>query len=256
MAGNTYNNNSRNNDSTNSQGKQYYNSDGLIQSTLEIAYWNKMISLKISPALEASKRTQSERFDYNKTLSMAVATEKARMFAEIALADVLKALDAGETMQAKGVAIGLDSALIAGVRSHGEEVYPFLGIMKKIDPSTRVPEEMQLYQFSKVIMVDSYDFENGVMEPSYNTAGEVYDLQQVLITAANDLVGAGAHATKHNDRFFRAKLIGGGNNDSAAPYSSTNNVFSGASNKPAGPESPIDKTTLTNASSLNDFTDM
>ena len=257
MAGNTYNNNTRKNDSVNTSGLQNYNGDGFHQSTIEIGYWNKMINIKISPALEVSKRTQTERFDYTKTISVACAPAPIRLFAENVLEEVIKAYNAGDTMTAKGITVGLDNALVAGVKLEGDQLVPHITIMKKIDGGTMLPSEMISYQFQPIVFINSYDIGEGsaTVDLTQALTAEIRDVQQVLITAANELRAAGAHAQAFNDRFLRAKLFGK-DEANGAPYSNnTGNVF-GGNRQSSGSSEPLDKSTLTNASSLSDFTDM
>ena len=254
-----YNNNSRENNDTNTRGRQYYNSEGTHKSTLVLNFWNKMVSLKIHPALPPEKITQNEKFDYNQAISTALSTEKALKIADLINTEVIPALTEGRTVS-KGVPIGTDSALVVGVNEDSNGHYAFLAIAKNIDVNTKTPKDLMVYQFSNHLVIDHYDFTNGEFEASSDNGLEVREFQIQLLAAVESLIGAQAHAMRHVDKYWRDKLseATGVRRGNGAPYSgggNTSSVF-GTGNKSSSPSQDVDRSTLDNVNQISSFTDM
>lgn len=257
-----YNNNSRErDDSTNTRGRQYYNSDGTHKSTLVLGFWNKMISLKIHPALPADKVTQNERFDYNQVISTALSTEKALKISELIDTHVIPSLLEGVKVS-KGVPIGVDSAVVVGVNEdQSGQHYAFLAITKNIDGETKIPKEVLVYQFTNQLVIDKYDFQEGEFDVSNDAVLEVKEFSLQLMAAVQALVGAQAHSMRHIDKYYRDRLadaVGFSKGGNKAPYNgSTASVFgSGMQSDTQKSQQEVDRSTLSNVDQISNFTDM
>lgn len=265
MAGySNYNNNSRErDDSTNTRGRQYYNSDGTHKSTLVLGFWNKMVSLKLHPALPTEKITQNEKFDYEQVISTALSNEKALKLSELITEIIIPSIKEGVTV-VKGVPIGVDSGIFVGVNEDDNGHYGFLTIAKNLDSETKLPKEAMTYQFNKNLTIEHYDITNGDFEVGSDNVLEIKEFAIQLMSAVQSLVGAQAHAMRHIDKYYRDRLSEavGVKKGSSAPYNgggSTGSVFgSSRSNdtSKSNTSTDIDRSKLDNVEQMSSFTDM
>lgn len=260
----SYNNNAKeNNKDVNTSGRQYYNSDGVHKSTMELSFWNKMVSLKFYPMLPEEKITEKERFDYSSGIFTAVSTERAVYIHDLIIREVIPAVDSGTKLPAKGYPIGSDSALVLGTDIDGESnTYGYIGILKGIDAETMKPTQGIFYQFNSMITIDSYDYTTGTFEAGQNTTNELYEFALQLKNAAEMLIGASTHADRFIDKNFRNRLAEAtgayapkGDRSSNTPYNNSSvfgNKYGGGESK----ENKPDYTQVENVEDINKFVDM
>lgn len=258
----TYNNNSKSNSKdVNTTGRQYYNSEGKHKSTLELGFWNKMISLKFYPMLPKDKITETERFDYNNGMFTSMSTERAVHMAELIEKEIIPAIEAGEKVTGKGYPIGSDSAMVVGTDSQDDQTYGYIALLRKIDRDTMVPAEGMVYQFNTVLTIESYDYENGDFSAGKSGTMEIREFAKQLRAAAESLIGASAHAARFIDKWYRDRIAeavgatsGSNNGSSNTPYNNSsvfNDKYS-SGNKPANTE----HSKITNVDDINALVDM
>lgn len=240
----SYNNNTKEKKSNdiNTSGRQYYNSDGQHKSTLELSFWNKMVSIKIYPMLPPDKVTDTEKFDYNGGIFTSMSSERAHHIAELITETIVPALENGETVSAKGYPIGADSALVVGAKEDNNGIpYGYIAILRKIDRNTMIPAEGLVYQFNKTLLIDSYDFESGDFNPGTSTTLELKDFAAQLKFAAEVLIGSTSHADRHVDNYYRSRIqeavgIQSKGGSSGAPYNNSSVFNERYSNRQTEPE--------------------
>ncbi|NNV04736.1 hypothetical protein, partial [Brevibacillus sp. MCWH] len=147
-------NNSKDVVNVNTRGIQFMNSEGNFPSTLQIGYWNDMISLKINPALDKSQQTETKKFDYEKLISTAITLEKATILAEAVEKYVLPSFDEKKEIF-KGVPVGGDSLVGVGIKVINGEPVSYFGIFKSLDEKTKKPESFMIYEFKAGYSVDN-----------------------------------------------------------------------------------------------------
>lgn len=62
--------------SKNTRGIQFYNSDKILGSTIQLGYWQNFANITINPMLPPEKRGGNAMFDYDKQLSVLIPVEK------------------------------------------------------------------------------------------------------------------------------------------------------------------------------------
>ena len=72
MAYQNQNNKSQANESVNSKGFQFFNKNGIEGSTLILGLWNQQISLRIHPAKDPDKQTDTSVFDYDRSINLVI----------------------------------------------------------------------------------------------------------------------------------------------------------------------------------------
>lgn len=261
----TYNNNAKeNNNNVNTSGRQYYNSDGVHKSTLELSFWNKMVSLKIYPMLPEDKITESERFDYNNGIFTAVSTERAIYIHELIMNHIIPALESGQKLPAKGYPIGQDSALVLGTNQDTNgNTFAYIGILKGIDSETMKPSQGIFYQFNRMLTIEAYDYEAGSFEAGNSVKNEIYEFALQLKHAAEDLIGASTHADRYIDRNYRNRIgeatgafTPKGDRSNNTPYNNSSvfgNKYNGGENKDT---TKPEYTKVENVEDINKFVDM
>lgn len=202
-------NNSKEKANVNTTALQMMNKDGFDGgSTLVLAYWNSLISIKIHPALELSKQSETKRFDYEKMVSTAISLEKAHILITKIEKDILPAIEKSEN-KVVGIPVGADSLLVigTGLKLTGE-INPYLAIHKSLDPKTKKPELSMVYSFNKDMSIDDYDVETGTFEVGKNLNAELMIFVSVLKSSIIGLSNAIVHSSRCVDKYFKDKLSG------------------------------------------------
>jgi hypothetical protein len=251
-----FNNNSGNNSrdnqvNVNTRGVAFMNREGFEPSTLQIGYWNDMLSLRIHPALEKSKQTESKVFDYEQNIATALTIEKAAILADKIRTDIFPAIGEGRDAF-KGVPVGGDSLAGVGVKTIDGRIVTYFGIYKSLDPKTKRPSSMIHYEFRTTYTVDNYDPEKGSFEVTQDIQGELLMFYKILNSCEIGLANSVAHSGRVVDKFYRDRLlntldevaqkmgVSTGNNNSRGGYKNNRaDIFSGGAN--SGGESSASK---------------
>jgi len=270
MAFNTSQNNSRDNqNNTNTRGLQFMNKDGYEPSTLQLGYWNDMISIRISPALEPNKQTETKVYDYEKTVSTALNAEKAMMLVKAIKEHIIPAIEAGEN---KDIAFSINGDSLmsvgTGVRLTGE-IKPFIAIHKSLNPDTKIPEMSIFYEFKQNQFIDNYNESNGTYNVLNHIHAEFATFYKCMTVSIMAMTNAFTHSYRHVNKYFNDKLIGnvnaiankvgvempqyGGNRQ----YSKSSSIDFGGNNYSSQPTNNHVETTSTQSiSSLEEFEKM
>jgi len=261
-------NNSRDTVNVNTRGVQLMNRDGFCPSTLIVGYWNDMLSIKIHPALEKEKQTESKVFDYDKVISTAITLEKVTVLIEKIEKDILPELSKDTPRSIfRGVPIGGDSLIGIGIRANENEPTNFvtyLGIFKSLDPSTKRPESAIFYEFRTSYSVDDYDAQTGEFTTTQNIQGELLLFLEILKAARTGMSNAIAHSTRVVDKFYKdrvmnalneiANKLGISTGAGGGYYNrSKQDVFSGGGNKQAKDELPDFDAPMSALNNINDI---
>jgi len=209
MAFNTNNgqNNSREAANVNTKGLSFFNKDGYDGgAAFLIGYWNGLISLRMHPALELSKQTETRKFDYEKVVSTALTPEKAFILATKIEKEILPAIEKDEA-HSVGIPVGSDSLLIVstGKKLIGS-IAPYIAIHKSLDPKTKLPSMSMYYSFNSDISIDNYDETTGAFEMGPSLNAELMVFLNVLKTSIIGLGNSTVHASRCVDKYFKDKL--------------------------------------------------
>ena len=259
-----FNNNTREKQSTNTSGLQFYNSEGEHKSTLKYDFWDKFISIKIHPALPADKMTDNEKFDYDQSAISALNSTKALVLVKHIDEIIENDYVAKGIKFCKGVPIGNNHGIFVGVNTprDGGDAYAYVMIARNIDPETKKPETAMYFQFVPAISVE-YDIETGNNSVDKLPSIDLELLRNALFNDAITLAGATAHSIRHIDKWYRdqiATAVGvkkGGNGGGGHQYNSTS-VFGGGGAAAAGETrtSTVNRETLSNFSDIGEMTNM
>lgn len=190
----------------NTRGIQFMNVNGFVPSTLALGFWNDMVSIKIHPALEKSQQTDSKKFNYEEVVSTALTLEKATVLLSKIQEDVLPAFFDNKDIF-RGVPVGGDSLIGAGIKATEEKAIPYLAIFKSLNAETKKPESFIYYEFKTSYTVDDYDPEEGTFNVTQNIPSELKLFASTLTAAIDALTNAFAHSNRHVDKFFRDRLV-------------------------------------------------
>lgn len=255
-------------DSVNTRGYQFFNRDGFFGSTLIVGLWNQLITLKIHPAKEASKQTESSIYDYDKTINLVLPPEKAFTISKLCKERLIPAVLRGEECTFS-VAINASSVLVlsTGLKLTGK-MNPHIRICRNIKPETLVAEEHMPYFFNIGIVIPNYDGTNKENKPESYPSELVYFVES-LDRLSFGLLGAEDHARRWINRKFNterylllkalAKHInapfyegsgskGGGRNSGPMPWGSPSTPSSSYAPNPG-----TEPTEVESISSLDDF---
>lgn len=237
---------------TNTNGIQLSNKDGFDPSTLGLAFWNNMISVKMNPALEKSKQTENKVFDYEATIQTTLTIEKAQVLLEKINEVILPAIREGKEAS-RSVIIGGDSLLYigTGVKQFGE-VKPHLAIFKSLDADTKKPEIGIFYEFKTCSVISDYDHITGSFQQDSPVSAELSLFIKFLEVAIEALTHAHSHSQRTVDRYFREKLneaVGVKSGSSFGGRTTTRNIFGDDTSTQSNSQT-VDKE---NVGSINDF---
>lgn len=270
---NNQKNNAREGVNVNTRGIQLMNNDGITPSTMLLAFWNQMISIKIHPALEKSQQTDSKKYNYDEVIATTLTLEKATIIADAIDSKILPAFTNTESTFI-GVTVSGDSLFGVGVRVVDTTPTAYAAIFKGIDESTRKPETGIFYDFKTTSVIKDYDPTTGEYAKGDDVPGELLLFGSALKESVQALTHAQAHSTKVTDKFFRDRMMnvldeigakvgvepraksnwsGGGNN-----YNKSKDIFSGGnSSVPADGGLDLDggSAAINKLSNINDIRD-
>lgn len=162
MFGNRQNNQRDGKTDVNTRGIQLMNSEGYEPSTISIGSWNEMLSLRINPALEPSKRTEGRMYDYDRSVSTSLNTENVMLLLINIKEKILPAIK-NEEEASIGLPINNGSSMV--VVSTGKkltnDIRPFIAIYKNLNADTRTPEMGMMYEFKTNRAIENYDEKTG-----------------------------------------------------------------------------------------------
>lgn len=215
--------------STNTQGPRFLNSEGTYQSTMQLGYWNDMVSIRIHPALDPKDQTESRKFDYDTSISTALPLDKV-MYLYESVASMRSTLEdhiyrtnrnAAEPNEEDrvpveplkdtfvGVPVGNNNSLFGvgyAVRE-GQTPLVFAAIYKDLNENTKRPESYLYYEFKDFTGITDYNPETGEFDLDREDIYAEFALfETFLITAVRTLMHATSHSTRTVDRAYRERL--------------------------------------------------
>ena len=202
-------NNKQQNESVNSRGFQFFNKDGFEPSTLIVSFWNQMLVLKIHPAKEASKQTETSVYDYDKVINIVIPPIIAKTIAEYMKTKFIPALEKGEDFTV-GFPIGGNGnavlALSTGIKKFGT-LKPFVKIIRDVQPGTLVSEDSLSYEFNSNMIINNYLGEGKEGIDFIHFFGEVYYFADIVEKMATAVLGIENHGRKYVDRRFNNSVF-------------------------------------------------
>lgn len=232
--GNTQNNNS-NDRSINTRIKSFFGET----ASLQLAYWNDNISIKINPLVQV-KEDGSRQYDYNRRISTALTPEKCLALKKAIEKTIMPAI--------KNVAEGgkLEKALNVGVQvgQKGTALYieykdddkgvPTVYMtlfMNMADDKKAVVGNVFTYKFNKTVVNEDYNAETGESKESIIEAEFEFVVDK--ISKISDVSGTIPHAINSDNAYKTSssgKSSGGsytsGGNENRGGYSAPVSDFS------------------------------
>jgi len=203
----TQNNTKDSKPSVNTNGIQFSNKDGFEASTLVLGYWNDKLSIKMHPALEKSKQTEKQVFDYDHSVMTSLTVEKMQTLLDGIEEYILPALISGID-KSVSVIVGSDSLVTIGTGlSLAGRIAPYLAIHKSLQEGTRKPESSIYYEFKSSPIVLDYEAVSGSCEQSVDKFAEFKAFLNCVKFAIATLMNAGVHVLRHSDKYYRDKLL-------------------------------------------------
>lgn len=223
--------NNRQQTNVNTRGIQLMNKDGFDPSTVVLGFWNDMMSIKLHPALEPSKQTQTAVYDYETTFQTVLNVEKGQLLLNKIKEKILPALES-ETEASVGVLIGDDSLLLVGTGvKQFNEVKPFLGLFKGLNEKKKA-ETMICFEFKATETINDYDPMTGEHDVEKDSYPHLDLFVKYLESGISALMHAETHSIRHVDKYYRDTLLaavkGTDVSSSSNGYSSgsrTRNIF-------------------------------
>lgn len=205
---NTQNNSKDNTISMNTKGYQFSNRNGFDPSALTVGYWNEMLSLRINPALEPSKQTESKIFDYEKSVSTSLTLEKIMTLLYGITKEVMPAISANED-KSIGISVSGDSLIVVGTgKKQTGSIRPFLGIHKGLNPDTKIAETSIFYEFKTTETVNDYDEKNGKYNLCKGIQSELMLFVELLKSAIVGLGNSVAHSQRNVSKWQTERTNG------------------------------------------------
>ena len=244
-------NNNKEQANVNTRFMQFMNSEASTPSTMQLSYWNDMLSIKINPALPVEKRTQNSFYNYEEGITTALTVEKVLTLVNEIKREIIPAIKAGEN-RVIGIPIAGGTSLLTvstGVKRFNE-VKPFVTLFKNLDPNTKRPEQQLSYEFLNGLVVNDYDENEG----SFTTESVQSDLLLFVTCLENAITGltsSVAHSNRYHDRFFRNAISGGVG--TSGGYKKNSNIFSSDSAGSNGTFGDIEQTKLANMDEIDSF---
>lgn len=189
------NQNNKQNKSVNSRGFQFYNKDSVDPGTLIVSLWNQHVVLKMHPAKEPSKQTETSVYDYDKSINLVIPPVIMETIARTCFDKFIPALESGNEFT-MGFVIGGNSALVisTGVKKYGK-MSPYVAILRSIQQGTLKPEESMAYFFNPNVILPDYDGDNPNITPNAYFGEAVYFVH-LLKHIAMAIVGVETHAQR------------------------------------------------------------
>lgn len=191
--------------SINTKIYQFKNKEGFEPSTLQITGWDEMFALRINPALEPSKQSNEQIFDYERFVATSLNMEKAMLLLYKINKDILPAIENDEEKNI-GISVGGDSLITVGTgKKITGSIKPYIAIHKSLNPDTKKPEQSIYYEFKTSMTIDDYDEKTGEynMKEGYNS--ELYLFIELLKSFIKNSNFAG-HSVRYNCRFTFDKI--------------------------------------------------
>lgn len=193
--------NTREQTQVNTRGLSFFNNESTLESsTMQLGYWNEMVSLRINPALPEDKQTETNKFDYEVSISTALTLDKTITLKKAIDEEILPAF-AEKREISKGVPVGGNSVISVGVKVVDDKSEAFLAIYKSLDSDTKKPGDMLVYNFRTVYTVDDYNPETGEYTLTQGVPGELNVFTRALGAAVEALTNAVAHSMRNVNRY-------------------------------------------------------
>ena len=225
--------------SVNTNIYQFKNKEGFEPSTLQIRGWDEMLSMRINPALEPSKQSKEQIFDYERFVATSLNMEKAMLLLYKINKDIIPAIENDEEKNI-GINVGGDSLITVGTgKKITGSIKPYLAIFKGLNPDTKKPEQSIFYEFKTSMTIDDYDANTGNYTVNEGYQAELYLFMDILKSFIQS--AAVAHNIRYNTRYTSDRLVSNvtaiankvgadtGYKSSGSSYGPRRNVF-GSSN--------------------------
>jgi len=199
-------NNGDNRKSVNTRIYQFKNKDGFEPSALQVTGWDEMLSLRINPALEPSKQTKDQVFDYERFVATSLNMEKAMLLLYKINNDIIPAIEKNEEKNV-GISVGGDSLVTVGTgKKITGSIRPYIAIHKGLNPETKKAEQSIYYEFKSSMTIDDYDEKTGeyTVHEGYDAEFKLFiELLKSFIFTSN----FAGHSVRYNSRFVNDKII-------------------------------------------------
>jgi len=208
MYGNRQNNQRDGKLDMNTRGIQMMNVEGFDPATLTVGSWNEMLSLRINPALDPSKRSEGRMFDYERNVSTSLNAENVMILLIKIKNTVLPAIEKGEEASV-GLFMGNGaSLLVVGTgKKLTNEIRPFLAIHKNLNENTRKPEMSMYYEFRRGDAIINYDEKTGNYDVMESVPAELHLFIKLLEAYLMHVGKFNVHFQRYVTKFYNDRLM-------------------------------------------------
>lgn len=188
----------------NTNSFQFFNKDGFDPSTVIFGFWKEnFFSIKIHPAKDKEKQTETDVFDYDKVINTALVVTNANVLLNGAKKKVLPALEEGIAGKVAGVVVSGNNIVTVGTKDVDGKVVAYLAIHKGLNES-RIPEMSCYYEFKSGEMISDYDETTGNFDKE-EFPTEFHMFITVLEEGLRAMTNATAHSMRVVDNYARRK---------------------------------------------------
>lgn len=168
-------------------------------SSLQLAYWNDKISIKINPLLSVSPEGLRQ-YDYTRRANTAITQEKCLALVDNVEKIIIPKIESNEPITENiniGVTVGTKGSAIYIEYKNDENGVPstYLTMYSNIDPNTnKAPSDgIYSYKFTKIQVISGYNNETGESESSKSVESEFLFFIDKLRTMPQ-ICGTAAHS--------------------------------------------------------------
>lgn len=186
----------------NTKGTQFY-SRGQMGATLILGYWKECLTLKISPMLPESKRSESKIYDYETYINTAL-TEDKLIELKLAMDDIVipSIVSNNYNFVSVGVSSGNNFIEISNGSMLGlDEGHIVLTIYAGIDENGKCTDRMS-YIFGKTSYFTGYDSEQGAIDKADPKQTEFIKFYNYIKQAIDALTHAHAHSMRVSNQWY------------------------------------------------------
>lgn len=208
MFGNRQNNQRDNKGDMNTRGIQLMNIAGIEPSTLSIGSWNDMMSLRINPALDPSKRTEGRLYDYDRNVSTSLNAENVIILLIKIKEKILPAIEHNEEASvALHIGNGASLVVVSTGKKMTNEIRPFLAIYKNLNEETRIPEMGMVYEFKTMKAIENYNEKTGEYNTSDTIHAELHLFIKMLESYLNGVGKFNVHFQRYVGKNYNDKVM-------------------------------------------------
>jgi hypothetical protein len=165
-----------------------------------------MVSIKIAPALEVSKRTDHSIYDYEHQIGTAISIEKLQALLNGINNYILPAIIANED---KNISVSIKGTSLVSIgtgKKETGEIRPYIAFHKDIDADSFKSATSIYYEFKGTQIILDYDVKSGKYTCAQDNFSEFNLFINFLEASIKGLTNVNGHSVKHSDDWYRSLI--------------------------------------------------